>query len=181
VVFLGRNREEKPHEVTIGHEDTRSLILKAPLKEGDGNMAKTKYVVVTPDGLKQIYFYDQAMSEPETHMNRSRLEERILKALIEGDDTVASGAIFQKTESGSWLTIENGTPYDNGRYRPEAIRLHNLEAPAGKTPDEMFKQALKDSIAITESPFKKRVEVAEANKQSAVSALEAISGLPPRE
>lgn len=183
--FLGMGKKPIETQETIGYDDTRALLLKAPVDGNAYGSDYTEFVVVTPDGLQGINFYKSELENPSSGAQREKKAEYdLLVALTTGKQTPDSSASYSREKGWDRTLVSTGAfnSQNEGQQRwPSYIRLTPVVQPGGQeSEDQIFQKAVKESIAKTESPFKKQVEEATRDKQVAVSASSVINSLPPR-
>lgn len=183
--FLGMGKKPIETQETIGYRDSRALLLKAPIKGETSGSQFTQFVVATPDGIFGVTFYDSEVGNPQSGAAQAKKAEYdLLTSLTTGKQTPDSSSHYSTTSTWSRsLTSTNGFNSANegqGQWASNII-LSSLHETGNKEPvDQLFQKAVQESIAITESPFRARVEEANRDKQVAVSASNIISSLPPR-
>lgn len=186
--FLGRKTETVPVEQTVGHEDTRAFIMKAPFEHKVYGQPRTDFIVVIPKGIFSAQFYDSEINKdhPGEGGTRYDREYQLVKGLAEGTlklDPEESRYIPERGQQRDILQLVARDVY--GKYIP-SVELHlNRASQRYESEPEFDSQALKGvieaSIAKTETPHKANFERAQEDVQLAQDAAGLIPSLPPRQ
>lgn len=182
--FMGLGRKTNEREETVGYEDNRALILKAPITHEWAGTTPEDFIVVTPDGIFAIRFYHSEIDNPANGDQRSkRSNYDTIIALTSGKQTPDDSSRYVGRQAGDWRgsKIESsrkfGAAAEEERPWLSSIGLTELNA---AIVSESFQHAVRESINVTESPNKKHVEEAVAQKKLAEGAATMIGSLPPR-
>lgn len=183
--FMGLGKRTSEREETVGYEDDRALILKAPITHEWAGTTPEDFIVVTPDGIFAIRFYHSEIDNPASGDQQSkRSNYDTIIALISGKQTPDDSSRYVGRQAGDWRgsKIESsrkfGAAAEGERSWPSSIGLTELNA---AIVSESFQHAVRESINVTESPNKKHVEEAVVQKKLAEGAATMIGSLPPRE
>lgn len=175
--FLGRRSETVQVEETVGHEDTRAFIMKAPFEHSVYDAPRTDYVVATPDGVMLVEFYNN-----DTHINAREVD--FLKQLTDGTIKLAPERSSYEPKYGARTNVLKLGGQDlQGNDLPSIdLSLRRTENSIGSTfNSEVLSGVIQASIAKTESPHKANLESVQADAQLAQDAVSSISALPPRQ
>lgn len=164
--FLGRKTET--YDETVGHEDTRALILRAPVTHEFSGTQRTDFIVATPDGLRVLAYY------PDSQNMQDRPEYDFISAFTKGEKVPGQYSKFTRNGNTWYKTGLEFSDKESGY--PTNIRLES--AP----PDvlEIFQESLQKSIAMVEPPHAKNAQQAIADTKVIQGADSMIGGLPPR-
>lgn len=166
--FLGRKTET--YDETVGHQDSRALILKAPVTDKTaGGIETTNLIVVTPDGLKVICQYPDGSGT----LDKSGFD--YLLALTKGERTPGAFSKFSKESKTWWKIGLEFTDRENDEW-PTSFRVE--QAPPNIL--SMFQESVQKSIAMVESPNAKHAQEAIAETKVLQGANNIIGDLPPR-
>lgn len=184
---MGIGRKTIEQQETVGYDDDRALILKAT-RVIEGSYPSEQFIVVTPDGIMAVPFYHSDIDNPKSDKARGKLADyQVLKDLTSGKVKPTDlNKYVKKDKSRAWARPRIVIPVSVSILGEATIpRQIDLEEPnqfsSSPFTSEDFGNVVQESIKLTESPFKKNVEVAKQETQLATNAVASIRSLPPRE
>ncbi|HSX40372.1 MAG TPA: hypothetical protein VLF68_02045 [Candidatus Saccharimonadales bacterium] len=180
--FMGMGKKTTDQETTVGYDDDRALILRAPIdKEVYGN-ARTDFIVVTPDGFRIIPFYKNDIDNPQSgSANYHKRNYDMVVALTSGTQTPDGSSRYGTNMRSTYKALVSDNGFDtNQEGKAKSYDYINLEEPDKMNIQEDFQSAVDASIRMTESPHRQHVEEATKQTQVATQATSMIRNLPPR-
>ncbi len=175
--FMGLGSKTTEEQQTVAHVDNRAYILKAPITRDSNGSEYKQFFVVTPDGIfKTKFFFTREVNPPDTSHNPhpSKSEYDTFIALTTGKE-------FSLDEFAGYNKPKEYHTYHNPMVRFTDHYGSQLSKPDPDTFNADFQEAVKKSIEMTESPYKKQVAEAKQQIQVATAAANMIRSLPPRE
>jgi len=180
--FMGLGNKEVSKEVTTGYDDNRALVLKAIARIDDGGIEEQEFTVVTADGIFVAPFFTSSLNTETNNNSENQRKFQALKALTEDTSGVPSAMEYK--------TISNDTGYPirkisldshEGTYGGITL-VDPVDRHSGSMFNaEVFDQRVRESIAKTESPYKKQLKAVEEKAELSSRAAVVINSLPPRE
>ncbi len=167
-----------PYEETVGYEDERALILKAPVAHDVYGTQREDFVVATPDGLHVMGYYRSEIDNPQSgNAKRNKAEYDFLVALTKGGKVPGPYSGFVRESKATWmkdyLKFSGDTEDD---FRSSFFQLKKGGVDIGS----VFQESVQKSIAMIESPHKANIDREAADKNVIANSRNIISSLPPR-